>query len=191
MLSLGGLGLPLFLRGDRMQHRVDVMIDPGHGGKDPGAVNPDGVLEKDLNLTAALTLKYLLGQRGIKARLTRTGDTYVPLLNRTRMAHAVGARLFISLHHDVPSATRPGVYYNDDPEAKMLAQRIAQAMGENAWVRSHHESRFGRLYIADFRGPAVLIELGATAPYGREERIRRIATVINPVMAYLKGTPYA
>ena len=77
-----------------------VVIDPGHGGHDPGAVGAQG-FEKDVNLAAALALKARL-ERSNKYRvvLTREDDTYVPLAERVRVAQRAGADLFISLHSD-------------------------------------------------------------------------------------------
>jgi N-acetylmuramoyl-L-alanine amidase len=77
-----------------------VVIDPGHGGHDPGASGAQG-FEKDVNLAAALALKTRL-ERSARYRvvLTRTDDTYVPLDSRVRIAQRAGADLFISLHSD-------------------------------------------------------------------------------------------
>jgi N-acetylmuramoyl-L-alanine amidase len=77
-----------------------VVIDPGHGGHDPGAVGAQG-FEKDVNLAAALALKARL-ERSNRYRvvLTREDDTYVPLADRVRVAQRAGADLFISLHSD-------------------------------------------------------------------------------------------
>jgi N-acetylmuramoyl-L-alanine amidase len=77
-----------------------VVIDPGHGGHDPGASGAEG-FEKDVNLAAALALKARL-ERSSRYRvvLTRTDDTYVPLDSRVRIAQRAGADLFISLHSD-------------------------------------------------------------------------------------------
>lgn len=77
-----------------------VVIDPGHGGHDPGASGARS-FEKDLNLAAALALKARL-ERSNRYRvvLTRDDDTYVPLDSRVRIAQRAGADLFISLHSD-------------------------------------------------------------------------------------------
>ena len=77
-----------------------VVIDPGHGGHDPGASGAQG-FEKDVNLAAALALKARL-ERSPRYRvvLTREDDTYVPLETRVRVAQRAGADLFISLHSD-------------------------------------------------------------------------------------------
>lgn len=77
-----------------------IVIDPGHGGHDPGALGAQGY-EKDVNLAAALALKERL-ERSPRYRvvLTRDDDTYVPLDQRVHVAQQAGADLFISLHSD-------------------------------------------------------------------------------------------
>jgi N-acetylmuramoyl-L-alanine amidase len=74
-----------------------IMIDAGHGGKDPGAV-ANGLEEKDINLRMARILGRELQQQGFEVHYTRTRDTFIPLEERTAMANAKNADLFISLH---------------------------------------------------------------------------------------------
>ncbi len=76
-----------------------VVIDPGHGGEDPGAMGPRGTKEKDIVLALARRLhKNLDGSDGVKAFLTRRGDYFVPLSDRIKIAGEYGADLLISLH---------------------------------------------------------------------------------------------
>ncbi len=76
-----------------------IVIDPGHGGKDPGVVISKGVYEKDLVLDVALQLKDILEkEKGYQVFLTRKGDEYIPLEERTAKAMQYKADLFISLH---------------------------------------------------------------------------------------------
>ncbi len=77
-----------------------IVIDPGHGGRDPGAVGPRGVKEKDVNLAIAKMLKKKLERHGIAERviLTRYDDRYIPLEERTAIARKYRADLFISIH---------------------------------------------------------------------------------------------
>jgi N-acetylmuramoyl-L-alanine amidase len=74
-----------------------IMIDPGHGGKDPGAV-AHGIKEKDINLRMARILGKILEKKGFRILYTRTTDVFIPLEERTAMANAQKADLFISLH---------------------------------------------------------------------------------------------
>ncbi|MFH1964071.1 MAG: N-acetylmuramoyl-L-alanine amidase [Acidobacteriota bacterium] len=76
-----------------------VVIDPGHGGKDPGVTGPSGLKEKDLVLDVGLKLRdYLVNRLGIEVVMTRDKDIYVPLEERTAIANQIGADLFISIH---------------------------------------------------------------------------------------------
>lgn len=74
-----------------------IMIDPGHGGKDPGAICR-GLKEKDINLRLAKILGTILRRKGFKVLYTRTTDKFIPLEERTVMANTMGADLFISIH---------------------------------------------------------------------------------------------
>ncbi len=77
-----------------------VMLDPGHGGKDAGAVSPRKVYEKLAVLSIAKRVKAHLEAKKIPVRLTRTTDTFIPLKQRSEMAAKAGADLFVSIHAD-------------------------------------------------------------------------------------------
>jgi N-acetylmuramoyl-L-alanine amidase len=84
-----------------------VVIDPGHGGEDPGAVNRKGIKEKDIVLKLSKTaVKRLNRQKGIKAYLTRKGDYFIPLQKRVMIAKQYGADIFISIHADSSFSTK-------------------------------------------------------------------------------------
>jgi len=91
-----------------------VMIDPGHGGYDPGTESSAGAMEKDLALQIATRLKTALEARGIRAELTRSSDVFISLAERTRIANSAGADLFVSIHLNSspnPDTTGIEVYY--------------------------------------------------------------------------------
>jgi len=76
-----------------------IVIDPGHGGKDPGAIGPRGTKEKNITLSIAKKLKRILEKKlGVRVLLTRDRDRFVPLLERAKIANRAGADLFISIH---------------------------------------------------------------------------------------------
>jgi N-acetylmuramoyl-L-alanine amidase len=84
-----------------------IVIDPGHGGEDTGAVGPTGVMEKDITLSVAKALKKELTEKtGTRVFLTRTYDTYMSLEDRAALANEVKAGVFISIH--VNAAPRKG-----------------------------------------------------------------------------------
>ena len=97
------------------------MIDPGHGGKDPGAVGYSKTLEKDINLYASKILHSKLNNiHGIKAFLTRSEDKYIQLHERYKIANQLKADIFISLHSDAvksQSVTGYSIFsLNKDPD---------------------------------------------------------------------------
>jgi N-acetylmuramoyl-L-alanine amidase len=76
-----------------------IVVDAGHGGRDPGAIGPNNVKEKDVTLAMAKALAAALREQlGVKVLLTRSDDRYIELRERTAYANRVGADLFISLH---------------------------------------------------------------------------------------------
>jgi N-acetylmuramoyl-L-alanine amidase len=90
-----------------------VVIDPGHGGEDPGAVGLGGTFEKNVTLEVAQKLVRELGAAGFKAHLTRHDDQFLGLKKRVSIARQHGADLFVSLHADafrIPSARGASVY---------------------------------------------------------------------------------
>jgi N-acetylmuramoyl-L-alanine amidase len=116
-----------------------VMIDPGHGGYDPGTQSAAGVREKDLALEISLGLLNALRARGIRAELTRRGDYFVALPERTRLANLAHADLFVSIHlnsNPDPAATGIAVYYLDNTtdRATIRLARIENADAKGAGV---------------------------------------------------------
>ena len=109
-----------------------VVIDPGHGGEDPGAIGPKKTKEKDIVLKVGEKVVHLLNQnKEIQAFLTRKGDYFIPLEERTKIAREYGADLFVSLHMDGsfnPQARGSSVYCLSlsgatDQAAKTLADK--------------------------------------------------------------------
>lgn len=80
--------------------RAHVVIDPGHGGAEPGAVGPNGTIEKDLNLAVARHTAQLLTEAGAVAILTRDGDHTMTAAARGLVARSIGPALFVSVHHN-------------------------------------------------------------------------------------------
>jgi len=92
-----------------MEKPIVIAVDAGHGGEDPGAHGPTGVLEKDVSLSIAKRLARLINEQpGMKAVLTRDGDYYVGLRERVQKARQVQADLFISVHCN--ALTRPEMH---------------------------------------------------------------------------------
>ena len=105
-----------------------VVIDPGHGGRDPGTETPGNVAEKDLALRIATHLRTALESRGINAELTRADDAFLRLAERTALANRAHADLFISIHlNSSPDANAAGLetyYLNNTTDRATI--RLAQ-----------------------------------------------------------------
>ncbi len=107
-----------------------IVLDPGHGGSDPGCMSPSGLKEKEVALDLARRLKNMLETQGkFEVFLTRDGDLTLPLEKRTTFANQKGADLFVSIHLNAsPRKNRTGVEtfylnFSPDPAVNELAAR--------------------------------------------------------------------
>lgn len=142
-----------------------VVIDPGHGGKDKGAVNGN-LYESDLNLKAALAARDYLSNYDVNVIMTRIEDTGITIGKRTALAKNNNADASVSIHHNAGGGDGAEVYYwHTDNEAKKLAEMVLRRLletGQNS--RGVKESRpgsynFGMCRINAANGiPAVLGE---------------------------------
>lgn len=117
-----------------------VVIDPGHGGRDPGAIGVGRVREKDVNLKLAKRLGSQLRSRGFEVVLTRNDDRYLDLEERTVLAESAGGDLFVSIHAN--ASPRKGtrgieIYYLDEDHER---HSLDVAARENDVPRSQLDS---------------------------------------------------
>lgn len=175
-----------------------VVIDAGHGGKDPGATSPfSQVKEKDLNLILAQKLKPKLEYIGINAVLTRSNDTYIGLYDRPAIANSLNADAFLSIHFN--ANTRPAPYgvemlyvpdgRNSKAFAQILETEIVKATG--AYSRGLTE-RPNLVVIRETVMPAVLAELGFLTNPGEEKLLlneayqdKLVEGMYNAIIRYL------
>lgn len=150
------------LRARDRNGKTIVVIDPGHGGKDPGAV-AGGVHEKDVILPISLRVAQILEQNGVKVMLTRDSDYFVGLQGRVDIAERANADLFVSIHaNSLP--TRPDVsgletYYFDS--GYNLAVTIHNTMLRNVPNLRDRRVRKARFYVLRKSSmPSVLVETG-------------------------------
>jgi N-acetylmuramoyl-L-alanine amidase len=111
-----------------------IVIDPGHGGKDPGASSAKGLHEKDITLAAAIALRdELLKSERYDVALTRSTDVFIELEDRVTKARNLGADLFIALHADAgPKTSTSGAsVYTLSPEGE---KRVDGARRQNDWI---------------------------------------------------------
>jgi|GEM_PF-2126994 len=148
---------------------VLVVIDPGHGGQDPGA-NNGNVLEKDLNLAIALKLEELLKKSNIKTFMLRQDDTFVELYDRPFIANALNATLFVSIHHNAIDSKKISgtetLYYpaeKDDPSfnGEKFAKLVQDALiSKLKSVDRKTVPRPGLVVLKYTKMPAILAEIG-------------------------------
>ena len=118
-----------------VKRQVVVMLDPGHGGEDPGAIGPSGLREKDVVLSIAREMKKRLDALGYRTYLTRNEDIFIPLGVRVARARRQKADVFISIHADAftnPSARGTGVYALSTKGATSSAARFLAQTQNNA-----------------------------------------------------------
>ncbi len=143
--------------------RVLVVLDPGHGGKDPGTTQ-FRIHEKRINLTIALKTAELLRRAGHEVVLTRTDDTFIELNERAAIANRAGAALFVSIHgNSSPNKSIEGftVFVARTPSAKSIsaAKSIARKMTKTG-VKSRGIKHNNLRVLVKTVCPAVLVELG-------------------------------
>ena len=173
-----------------------IVVDPGHGGEDPGTVYRDDetgelTAEKDAALKISLTLKYLLTKMGWKVYLTRVDDKRPSYSHRTSLPSSVEADVFISIHFNMPKSYGL-VYYaaeKDRPSSKRLAEVIDKHMKFNKiWPST--ASRFGRLYIDNVRYdiPSVLVEIDSIDDYqdSKAYRIKKAKEIVDALVEFFE-----
>ena len=142
-----------------------ICIDPGHGGKDPGATG-GGVQEKAVVLNVARKIGAFLEARGCTVMLTRETDVFVELSDRARMANAAKADLYVSIHcnsvRDNARATGMEVYhYTRASEASKRAARVIyNKLLPVCGLRGRGVKAKDLAVLRETAMPAVLIELG-------------------------------
>ncbi len=141
-----------------------VVLDPGHGGRDPGAIAASGMFEKDVVLPVALMARRYLEAFGVRVVMTRRGDRFVGLEERAELANKVGADLFVSIHADsCPRAAISGhtLYVARAPlSASLDAARDIDRALSRAGVRSRGIRRGDYRVLVRTTCPAVLVEIG-------------------------------
>ncbi len=158
---LSASGLPEVDRG-----RFKVVIDPGHGGPDPGAVGIANLRETDVVLDVGLQVAQLLQAKGVQVLMTRTSEVDVDLPPRAALANSSGADLFLSIHANALSMTRPDVngietFYFESPRARGLAQAVQDEVLAVSPGSPDRGARTARFYVIRRTVmPSALVELG-------------------------------
>ncbi len=157
-----------------------IVIDPGHGGNDPGAVGRNHRLaEKFVNLDTALRVAQLLENAGANVVLTRNSDVFITLSQRVNIAHANNADIFVSIHANAHSNRAIGgieTYYNTSfqrQDSYRLANMLQQELVSELGLRDIGVKTAGFRVIRSTQVPSVLVELAFLSNPGEEELLNQ------------------
>lgn len=167
-----------------------IVLDPGHGGSDPGAIGPTGLQEKQVTLPIAEYLKSILEAKGAKVILTRTTDVdvYGPHANgvdelqaRVNVANGNQADAFISIH--INSFSNPNVggiatyYFDGSDQSKKLASSVQGQIAEHSGFNGDRGIQPGNLYVLRHSlMPSILVELGFISNPKEEGHLKEAST---------------
>lgn len=168
---------------------MKIVIDPGHGGEDPGKVAGDGTQEKDLNLEIALMLGEYLKERGLEVYYTRQTDMGLygnsaankkaeDLKKRCAVIGNVKPELTVSIHQNsYPQSQVKGAqvfYYSQSPRGEALAKAIQKNLREIVDVGNTREAKANDSYymLKRTESPTVIVECGFLSNPGEAEKLR-------------------
>ncbi|MEK8216334.1 N-acetylmuramoyl-L-alanine amidase [Paenibacillus sp. FSL L8-0463] len=167
-----------------------IVIDPGHGGSDPGMLGTSfDTLEKDLNLQTALYVRDYLTAKGARVELTRAQDQRPSLARRVQIGQSVGADAFVSIHYNSSPKNVSGTltfYYSESDDLR-LARSIENRLGQGIGLKSNGVS-FGNYHILRENNlPAALVELGFLSNRNDEAVVRTSAYQKKAAKAIAEG----
>nr|WP_155706886.1 N-acetylmuramoyl-L-alanine amidase [Gloeocapsopsis dulcis] len=172
------------------KQRPVVVIDPGHGGKDPGAIGIGGLQEKQVILPISKQIAAILEKEGIKVVMTRDLDYFVDLAPRVAIAERANADVFVSIHANSMGLSRPDVngletYYFSS--GQRLAQVIHRNILQRVTIRDRGVRRARFYVLRKSSMPSVLVEIGYVT--GREDnpRLRTAAYQTQMAEAIARG----
>ncbi|WP_107942094.1 N-acetylmuramoyl-L-alanine amidase [Metasolibacillus fluoroglycofenilyticus] len=152
--------------GSKIAGRI-IVIDPGHGGKDPGTTHGKTIQEKEITLKVSNLVKAKLEASGAVVKMTRVGDTYPSLQDRVDFAKNNYAEMFVSIHVNSASSSAKGTetYYSvssndNEKEDFALATAINSQIVKQAKMNNRGVKRVDYYVIKGLVLPAVLVELG-------------------------------
>jgi len=151
---------------DVKQNKFSVVIDPGHGGPDPGAIGIGGIRETDVVLEVAKVVKNLLSEKDVKVRLTRKNEVDLDLPPRVSFANNMKADIFVSIHANASRGKRRDIngletFYYKGGRGRLLAKKIQKQILRVSPGSPDRGVKQGRFYvIKNTRMPAVLVEIG-------------------------------
>ena len=148
------------------QNKFLVIIDPGHGGPDPGAIGIGGIRETDVVLEVSKLVRKLLSDKGVNVKLTRKNEVNLDLSPRVSFANNTDADIFVSIHANASRGKRRDIngletFYFKGWRGRLLAKKIQKQILRVSPGSPDRGVKQGRFYvIKNTRMPAVLVEIG-------------------------------
>ncbi len=166
-----------------------IVIDPGHGGKDPGAMGKGGLKEKDIVLDVGLRLRKLVKDKlGVNVIMTRETDVFIPLEERTAIANTKGADLFVSVHAN--SSRRAGARGVETYLLGRATDRDAMATAERENSASEKSLNALQLILTDLMNTAKKDESLRLAHYVQENMIGHLESRYKVTDLGVKQAPF-
>ena len=175
------------------QNKYSVVIDPGHGGLDPGAIGIGGLRETDVVLDVSKIVKKLLSEKGVKVRLTRKNEVDLDLPSRVSFANNADVDIFVSIHANASRGKRRDIngletFYFKGWRGRLLAKRIQKQILRVSPGSPDRGVKQGRFYvIKNTRMPAVLVEIGFLTGRLDARRLEKITHRKRLAYAIAKG----
>ena len=148
------------------KNKFFVVIDPGHGGPDPGAIGIGGLRETDVVLDVSKIVQKLLSEKGVQVKLTRKNEVDMDLPPRVSFANRTNADIFVSIHANASRGKRKDIngletFYYRGWRGRLLARRIQKQILKVSPGSPDRGVKQGRFYvIKNTKMPAVLVEIG-------------------------------
>jgi N-acetylmuramoyl-L-alanine amidase len=174
LVSQVGSGLVVDVNNQAAARRHIVAIDPGHGGRDPGAIGPTGLRESDVVLDISRRVRDLLVRDGLRVVMIREEDVFVELPDRPRTAREAGASIYVSIHanaHGRATVNGSETYYLS-PQSLALAQMIQDELGIVLRLPSRGIKTGNFLVLRDSGIPSVLVETAFISNADDEIRLK-------------------
>jgi N-acetylmuramoyl-L-alanine amidase len=158
-------------------HLDTIVIDAGHGGKDPGAISCLGYPEKEINLRIARKIASILKKKRIRVIMTRTSDLFVDLDERAEIANHNGAGLFVSIHaNSCNRTTARGYSVHIAPSAAKVSVQLAENIETNlseTGLTNRGLHRNNLRVLRQTRCPAALVEIGFVSNPAEAARLQQ------------------
>jgi N-acetylmuramoyl-L-alanine amidase len=172
--TLGAAGTDAALR--HGASGLTVVLDPGHGGHDSGAVGPAGTREAAVNLAVAIRMRACLEEAGVRAAMTRRADVYIPLRERVEQANLTAPAAFVSIHCNAANRVARGTetyYFRGSRQGEALAGCLQHEVLEALpGVGGRGVKPAGYYVLRRTLAPAALVELEFIDTHGGEALLR-------------------